>query len=151
MRRKCMIIGIVLILAIGIISILYSSTTIGAVVARELGCAEDNLKIKSIEMVSEDNEPTIKSISAKNVEYAQLNATLYSTKIRYKKLETGIDVGNGLYTIAVTSEEENNPQILTISVTEDGRVHINSSEKTYTIVNDSKIYELAKKAYDNCK
>ena len=134
---------VAVVLAIGSVFI---STTGDDVIKGQFGNS-DGYEIAAIEKMSAGKDPVSYGIAGTG-KAAELEDELAAEKMSYKRHENGTSLDNGaVYTLMVISDAG---KALSVTVSED-QAHFNGVEATYTLVEESELYELCKATFKEAK
>ncbi len=145
--RKKVAVCVVIIAALCVIIYAMSFTSLSKQMDKQLS-SSDKWTVQSVEQMESDKNPIVHDVKSSSATYQSLVQEIEKTKLKKVRTEEGMEIKDVLYTMAISSEDDT----MTVTVNNDGELHVNQTDVTYTVRNsDSKLYELLQELYNENK
>ena len=145
--RKKVAVCVVIIAALCVIIYAMSFTSLSKQMDKQLS-SSDKWTVQSVEQMESDKNPIVHDVKNSSATYQSLVQEIEKTKLKKVRTEEGMEIKDVLYTMTISSEDDT----MTVTVNNDGELHVNQTDVTYTVRNsDSKLYELLQELYNENK
>lgn len=138
------VLAIVCIVIILIVRTLFSQTTLTSEINKVVDF-KDGFYIISLEEMEADQSPVNVELSTSYEGYNELLSAVENLQIKYIRTELGMELTSPLYTFTVTSDDTDD--LVSITVNNDNKLHINQNDKTYSIIK-SDLYSTLKSIFE---